>query len=231
MKSLIEEASTIGKAIEKAWERAGKPQSFSIKVFENPEYGFLGITKRYGKVALFFEEAVTHEPVKKNTHPSADPKKNKFAKPEQKNENIVRAKEKQKKESATFAGKNEAEHVQASGLKNQKEKKTSTFPVEIDHAKETLKKQHPQYVWTDGMVAHANGMIKEMIHLLGRADIHFTLQNEHPNLKVIFNGLLVNEANKEYAFYKHFAHIIITSLRTKFKTEFKHLRLVLSRGE
>lgn len=60
MKSLVEEASTITKAIEKAWTRAGKPQSFSVKIFENPEVGFLGLTtKKSAKVGIFFEEVAT----------------------------------------------------------------------------------------------------------------------------------------------------------------------------
>lgn len=57
MKSLVEEASSITKAIEKAWTRAGKPQTFSVKIFENPEVGFLGFTKKSAKVGIFFEEA------------------------------------------------------------------------------------------------------------------------------------------------------------------------------
>ena len=55
MKSLVEEASTIAKAIEKAWIAAEKPQSFSIKVFEHPESNFLGFVKKSAKVGIFFE--------------------------------------------------------------------------------------------------------------------------------------------------------------------------------
>lgn len=58
MKSLVEEASSIAKAIEKAWERAGKPQSFSVKVYETPEKNFFGFTKKSAKVGIFFEEEV-----------------------------------------------------------------------------------------------------------------------------------------------------------------------------
>ena len=61
MKSLVEEASTISKAIEKAWTRAGKPQTFSVKIFEAPEVGFLGFTKKSAKVGIFFEESVLQE--------------------------------------------------------------------------------------------------------------------------------------------------------------------------
>lgn len=56
MKSLVEEASTVAKALEKAWTRAGKPQEFSVKVFEVEETNFLGFTKKSAKVGIFFEE-------------------------------------------------------------------------------------------------------------------------------------------------------------------------------
>lgn len=56
MKSIIEEASSISKAIEKAWIHAGKPREFSIKVFEEAKVSFLGFTKQSAKIALMFDE-------------------------------------------------------------------------------------------------------------------------------------------------------------------------------
>ncbi len=56
MKSLVEEASSVFKALEKAWEHAGKPESFSVKIFELPEKNFFGFTKKNAKVGIFFEE-------------------------------------------------------------------------------------------------------------------------------------------------------------------------------
>jgi len=55
MKSLVQEASTIAKAIKQAWETAGKPRDFSVKVLEQPVYNFLGFTKRSAKIAFLFE--------------------------------------------------------------------------------------------------------------------------------------------------------------------------------
>lgn len=54
MKSIIEESSSIAKAIENAWERAGNPQEFSVKVFQAPEKNFFGFTKIAAKVGIFF---------------------------------------------------------------------------------------------------------------------------------------------------------------------------------
>ncbi len=57
MKSLIEEATSVEKAIEKAWTRAGKPHTFSVKIFEEPETNFFGfLTKKSAKVGIFFDE-------------------------------------------------------------------------------------------------------------------------------------------------------------------------------
>ena len=67
MKSLVEEASSVVKAIEKAWNRAGNPQTFSVKVYETPETNFFGFTKKSAKVGIFFEEEVPN-PVKKYTN-------------------------------------------------------------------------------------------------------------------------------------------------------------------
>ena len=54
MKSIVEEASSIVKAIEQAWNNAGQPEEFSIKIYEQPERSFLGMTKKPAKVGLFF---------------------------------------------------------------------------------------------------------------------------------------------------------------------------------
>jgi hypothetical protein len=56
MKSIMEEASTIFKAIEKAWIRAEKPQSFSVKLLEEPTKNFIGMTVKPAKIAFLFEE-------------------------------------------------------------------------------------------------------------------------------------------------------------------------------
>jgi predicted RNA-binding protein Jag len=61
MKSIMEEASSISKAIDLAWNRAGKPAQFSVKVLEEPERNLFGLTVKSAKIALFFEERRTSE--------------------------------------------------------------------------------------------------------------------------------------------------------------------------
>ena len=74
MKSLVEEASSVSKAVEKAWIRAGKPTSFSVKIYEEAQSGFLGFNSKPAKIGLFFEEQVqakTHSEGRKRHHPSS----------------------------------------------------------------------------------------------------------------------------------------------------------------
>lgn len=64
MKSIMEEASSVAKAIETAWNRAGQPTEFTVKVLELPQTSFFGLkTSKSAKVAFFFNEAtVTVKP-------------------------------------------------------------------------------------------------------------------------------------------------------------------------
>ena len=55
MKSIMQEGSSVIKAVEKAWEAAGKPREFSIKVFEEQQKNFLGLTTKSAKIAIFFD--------------------------------------------------------------------------------------------------------------------------------------------------------------------------------
>ncbi|HLB94108.1 MAG TPA: hypothetical protein VJJ81_02575 [Candidatus Babeliales bacterium] len=57
MKSVIEEASSLEKAIEQGWIKAGKPKEFSVKIFQEPVKNFLGMTKQTAKVGIFFKES------------------------------------------------------------------------------------------------------------------------------------------------------------------------------
>ena len=80
MKSIIQEASTVAKAIEKAWQKAGKPKAFSVKIFEEAERNFFGMTTRQAKVGIFTQERSPrrdqrpkrHTPDRRKSHRRSD---------------------------------------------------------------------------------------------------------------------------------------------------------------
>lgn len=88
MNSIVKEASSISKAVEQAWEKADKPQKFSIRILEEPQKNFFGITNKPAKIALFFEK----KDIKKETEDKPKQKKETFQKLKehnQKTENII----------------------------------------------------------------------------------------------------------------------------------------------
>ena len=56
MKSIVEEGSSIVKAIEKAWTRADKPAEFSVRIYELPQKNIFGFTSKSAKIGIFFED-------------------------------------------------------------------------------------------------------------------------------------------------------------------------------
>ena len=70
MKSIIEQASSIMKAIEKAWNQAEQPLEFSIKIFEKEERNFFGMSVKPAKVGIFFgDKPIIHEKIAQKPRP------------------------------------------------------------------------------------------------------------------------------------------------------------------
>lgn len=55
MKSVVVEASTVAKAVQAAWVKAGQPSQFFIKVLEEGSSGFLGFMAQKAKIAFYFK--------------------------------------------------------------------------------------------------------------------------------------------------------------------------------
>ena len=62
MKSIMEQAASITKAIEKAWQRSGCPRNFSVKVLEPGKKNFFGFVSSPAKIAFIFDEKTIPQP-------------------------------------------------------------------------------------------------------------------------------------------------------------------------
>jgi predicted RNA-binding protein Jag len=67
MKSVIQEASSLAKAIEQGWVKAGKPKDFTVKIFEEPQKNFFGFTIKQAKIGIFIAEK-EQKPQKQRGH-------------------------------------------------------------------------------------------------------------------------------------------------------------------
>jgi spoIIIJ-associated protein len=83
MRSLLVQASSVEKAVEKAWTDAGMPTEFNIKILDFGQKGFLGITKKPAIISITFEpkkqtaisRAITTKSVKPKPKPKQSPQK------------------------------------------------------------------------------------------------------------------------------------------------------------
>lgn len=64
MRSVVAEASSIAKAIELAWQKAGQPKEFLTKVFQEPQRNMFGLTKTTAKVGIFFDDVTINNRIK-----------------------------------------------------------------------------------------------------------------------------------------------------------------------
>ncbi len=201
MKSIVEEASSIAKAIEKAWARAGKPEEFSVKIFEDAEKNFFGFTTKSAKIAIFFQnsshdtQSSSHRYQKNRDHQS-QPRDNKKPTPSQ------------PKHTA---------HPQ--------QQKQASIPS-AQHT--TNKPQFERLVWNDELINSAKTWVHDCLSLLGLNHISFDMTSNGNLLKIELSAPLTQEKNKERYLFKSIAHLILESLSQQFKKNVKGLKITIS---
>lgn len=239
MKSIMEEASSIIEAIQKGWERAGKPQEFSVKVFEEAQTAFFGMrTVKSAKIALFFQEGapslttekidssnryakssshVDRQEKQPSRHPNNKPNNDRRqARPQP--ERPVRQ-EREPKE-AVLRPLNDAP-------RSTHERIAPTRPTQPSPA--TREPQEPRGgVWNEEMTAWVNNWIKQSLNFMGKPEITFTFESSRNHLRIDFAGSITGDERKERMLFSSFAHLIMSSLRNKFKGDLKHLKVILN---
>ncbi|MFI5333252.1 MAG: Jag N-terminal domain-containing protein [Candidatus Babeliales bacterium] len=219
MKSIMEEASSVIKAIEKGWVQAGKPQEFTIKVFEEATKNFLGITTKPAKIAIFFQESFT-----KSTEPSAHALGNQTER--------QRRTPHEKQPAFTKHGEKRAErnprHAATGQEKNPTFTKTSSDMSASKQTGEPKTKNIEKETWTPEMVTAAQGWMQGILRSLDKQQLHFSTDVKNYYLKISITTPVFDDADKEKALFRNCAYLIMQSLRNKFKKSFRGFKVILS---
>lgn len=204
MKSIMEEASSIFKAIEKGWTRAGKPIEFSVKVYEEAHHNFLGMTTKPAKIGIFFndsavktkqaEKAVTPKPEKSKTLKSP-----KTAKAEQQGQKHDKK------------------------IKKQQLQPSKTVAEAPSQPQTSAKKEQP---WSQEMIVTAKDYLNDTLKILNLNN-KYTVDSSHLYLKFIFNEPLYADLNRQKQFFASLATLIIQMLKKRFKRPLKGYKIIL----
>ncbi|MCL4229732.1 hypothetical protein KJZ61_03545 [Candidatus Dependentiae bacterium] len=206
MKSIIQEASSIAKAVELAWAKAGKPQQFSIKIFQESEKNFLGMTSKPAKIAFIFNDTQdsTNKIVKKHIEQSKQ----------------LRTSQPQPKE---FKKQEREKGTQLQELSPTPKVSTTPKDQEVSSKTSTLWiTEHSEFVRT---------WLQDILQSLGYQQVKFSLDTQKQLLKIHFSVPLINDAAKEKHLFRNIAFLMLQSLRREFKRPLRHARVVLLSGE
>jgi predicted RNA-binding protein Jag len=223
LKSVIEESSSVIKAIEKAWAQVGKPAEFSVKVFESEQKNFLGMSVKSAKIGIFFQDQTT-EASSKDTHRAERPQRhernsNRPAFGEQGNK--PEREQRPERAERERGGERNPRHRQGP-----REGGREGFQPE----RERREPQSNTPRWSERMLSDVRVWLETTLKLVG-SQITFTTQVHNYCLKIVFSQHIFADNEKERAFYRLASYLMMQSLRTSSKDSFRGFKIIMTTAQ
>lgn len=211
MKSIMQEASSIAKAIELGWIKAGQPNEFSVKILEEPERGMFGITtKRNAKIAFFFKETA----LKKATRSTS-----------RKPRRSESTQEKRAERPAPRA--QQQEHV-----RKPTRKETTPTPTAPTAPQPQEKPQRERAaLWTDEMLDASKKWVATSLKALNRHDVSFDTSVNRYFMKVTFNKPVLENSDQQRKLFSGFSFLLLQALRNQTKKPLSKHKIILTCNE
>lgn len=222
MKSIIQEASSIAKAVEQGWLKAGQPQEFSVKVLELPERNFIGFTTRSAKVALLFHDK-KEEQQKDVAHKNRQPQQQR-APQRQAPEREVRQQQQVERQQRPVR-QERPERVE------RKEQFESRERQDVRQSQEHQERRQNQYqpLWTDAMVTEAQAWLETTLKLMDKSAIAFTIEPQQFHLRIVLTGALsTEEPEKEKHVLASLSALLLETLKRKFRKQLRGHKIVIT---
>lgn len=236
MKSIMEEASSIFKAIEKAWLRAEKPQSFSVKVLEEQTKNFIGMTVKPAKVALLFEEPVENEAkeiLKQSSRNQSQPLQSKRLQ----HEPSARQPRERINSSRDNSSNNNRSEQREQRIDRRNEQRTQVRPRPVNNQEsvtspsaQTEEHNTPRSRDTSwdaavvqDVVTWLNGTLTHLFH--NPPAITHTVEAEQ--LVITFDRHLTPDSSQERLLLSSLAHLLMQAMRHQQKEKARGLRVLL----
>ena len=251
MKSVVQEASSIAKAIEQAWSQAGKPQEFTIKVLEQPQKNFIGFTTHSAKVALYFEEVVQktsdQRPRRPNVQQQRQPGRDRGGErgtgatattrePGKLAHDVREVRPQAQTRDDRAAGPAQDQHIRRDrrdqrDQRDQRERKPdAAVTVRDDHRESQRENQRepetPQ--WNEAMVLSTKQWLHDTLSSMNLSHVIFSIEPNGMYLRIALHEQLVPEPDKERQLLASFSTLILDTLKKEFKTGLRGHRVILT---
>lgn len=206
MKSMLHEASTVIKAIQKAWEDAGKPLEFTVNIHEIGEKNFLGFTKRPAIISLSYDpkKLAAKAPMPKKEFGPARPKG-------------FKPREEKKPEFRPRGQPLErGRGPQAPTLIKQRPSREEMRPQPMHEER-----------WEQEWVHDISDWFKDVASLLG-TDSPFSVNADRKMLTITFERNVLPTIEDERQLFSSLSYLAIQFLKKKHKKKLRGFHLVIS---
>ena len=244
MKSIIQEASSIAKAVELGWIKANKPENFSIKILEEAETNFFGFTKKSAKIAIIFDE---HQPAarprtetrhrvdersnRQNTQQRPDARQQynqqRPAAPRRSHSEDGRQQQ-ERYERPAAPRRNPGEDGRQPQQQQQQAQPAAQQQPYVDSAVALQQKRQFEPLWTPEMVEKTEQWMRDALKNLEKSDITYTVAPARFHMRITLSEPIFADREKEKQLLAHFATLILETLKRLGKSGLRGHKIVLT---
>ncbi|KKT01693.1 MAG: hypothetical protein UV79_C0006G0010 [candidate division TM6 bacterium GW2011_GWF2_43_17] len=259
MKSIVQEASSIEKAINKAWEEAGRPSEFSVRILEHPARNFFGFLKRSAKVALVFPSQGGTQEQGRERRPAREDRANRDKKHEtlkrsdvqERNKKPVRQ-ERSTSKPTESKNTNRTERVHANQTAtselskalatetpkteklargNNKVEETATVAQKMPKPVNTQTQEPIQSVWEPELVEKIKEQLNTLLELMDKTNATYTATVQGRELAITFSGYLLENEDQDRRLFSGLSPLLMTIIKREFKKALRGYRIVLGHAK
>ncbi len=208
MKSVIQEGSSVAKAVAKAWESAGKPEEFSIKIYETEKTNFFGLLRRAAVVSIFYNQK---RPYKGNRERSNGYRNN------------TRRNGRESYNVSSRESFKSTPYVEESASS-----RTSSYNEDAPRrdSRSTGQRSDRREAWHPELIDEISGWLTETTEKMG-VTTSFDTKVDGGVLKVTFETPVLEQEDYERMLFASFSHLLMQFLKRAHKNKFRSLRLLI----
>lgn len=224
MKSIIQNGKSVEQAIEKAWETAGEPEEFTVKILDSGEKGFMGFTKRLTIISFTYPEKAERQ---------ANDQRREFRRDrDQRRDFHQRGRENREgKESREGRENRDGKQERRTQLRErfeprpQRHAEPRTEPrIQESRPTELQQADNEPAEWTPEFITIVETDLKEMLKLMG-----FTApianQVSGKSLTINLDEELLAEISSERTLCASFSYLILQSVKRRLRKKLRGFRL------
>lgn len=218
---MLHEASSIEKAIKKAWSDAGKPAEFTIKILEAGQTNFLGLSKRPAIISITYE-------------PKKQPLKNQSSnvnKPGQKPNTVLGVKNPAGNRQQQIRPKDQQIRPQQIPQQNKVQRPQQNQQLQQRNTQpyQQLSAEQPQeiVVWQQEWVSVIKSNLDEILNLL-EVKVEYSTAINKKILTVSFDNHVLEDTLEEKQLFMSLSYLLIQLLKRSYKKKFRGFQLTIT---